>query len=78
MDIGPHNLPERSAMNVEIRPLLCGFIWKFRRIIAQEGIVSLKLLCVTAGGNAWGRGVADARRRWQTPNVASHAWAAPS
>jgi hypothetical protein len=65
-------------MNVEIRPLLCGFIWKFRRIIAQEGILSLKLLCVMAGGSAWRCGVADARRRWETPHGASHTCATPS
>jgi hypothetical protein len=35
-------------MNVEISPLLCGFIWKFRRIIAQAGVLWLKTFCVIA------------------------------
>jgi hypothetical protein len=35
-------------MNVDISPLLCGFIWKFRRIIAQAGILWLKTFYVIA------------------------------
>jgi hypothetical protein len=37
MEILPHNLPETSTLNVEISPLLCGFIWRCGRIIAQGG-----------------------------------------
>jgi hypothetical protein len=51
MDIRPYNLPERSTVNVEISPLLRGFIWTFRRIIAQPGILSLKIFGVMAEGN---------------------------
>jgi hypothetical protein len=39
MDIGPYYLPETSTVHVEISPLRRGFIWKFRCIIAQAGIV---------------------------------------
>jgi hypothetical protein len=38
-DISPYNLLEDLTVNVKISPLLCGFIWKFRRIIAQAGIL---------------------------------------
>jgi hypothetical protein len=41
MDISPYNLPERSTVHVELSPLRRGFIWKFRCIIAQPGIVWL-------------------------------------
>jgi hypothetical protein len=48
MDIGLYNLPERSTVNVEISSLLGGFIWKFRRIIAQAEILWLKTFYVIA------------------------------
>jgi hypothetical protein len=49
MDIGADNFPETSTVGVEISLLLPGFIWKFRRIIAQEGILYLKLFGTMAG-----------------------------
>jgi hypothetical protein len=49
MDISPYNLPERSAVNVKISPLLGGgLIWKFRGIITQAGSLWLKIF----GGRA--------------------------
>ena len=36
LEICPHNLPERSTVNVEISPLLRRFIRKFRRIVAHK------------------------------------------
>jgi hypothetical protein len=48
MDISPYNLPEHPAVNVKINPLQCGFISRFRRIIAQAGMLWPKLLCVRA------------------------------
>jgi hypothetical protein len=48
MDGGPHNLPERSTVTVEMSPLLCGFIGKFHRIIAQTGVLWPKTFCVIA------------------------------
>jgi hypothetical protein len=62
MDIGPYILPERSTMNVEISPLLYGFIWKFRRIIAQAEIVWLKTFCVIAERHTGGSRSLHARR----------------
>jgi hypothetical protein len=48
MDISLYNLPERSAVNVKINPLLGGFIWKFRGIITQAGSLWLKIFGVRA------------------------------
>jgi hypothetical protein len=61
MDIAPYILPERSMVNVEISPLLRGFIWKFRRIIAQAGILCRKLLGVMAERHTGGSGSLHAR-----------------
>jgi hypothetical protein len=52
MDISPYNPPETSTVGVEIIPLLGGFIWRCGGIIAQAGILYLKILCVMAEGNA--------------------------
>jgi hypothetical protein len=51
MDIRPDNLPETSTVNVEINPRRRGFIWKFRRIIPQAGILWLKVFGVMAEGS---------------------------
>jgi hypothetical protein len=48
MAIRPYNPPETSTVNVEISPLRRGFIWKFRRIIAQAGILSRKIFASMA------------------------------
>jgi hypothetical protein len=48
MDISPYSPPETSTVGVEIIPLLGGFIWQCGGIIAQAGILSLKVLCVMA------------------------------
>jgi len=61
MDIGPYNLPETSTVNVEISPLLRGFIWKFRRIIAQAGILWLKTFYVIAERHTGGSGSLHSR-----------------
>jgi hypothetical protein len=81
MDFGPYNPRETSTLDVEISPLLRRFSWQRGGIIAQPGILSLKLLCVMAGGSAWGCGVADARlaRRSQARPTSLHlrpGWAA--
>ena len=62
MDIGPYDLPETSTVNIEISPLLRGFIGKFRSMIAQAGILWLKLLCVMAERPIGGPGSRHARR----------------
>jgi hypothetical protein len=62
MDIRPYYLPETSTVNVEISPLLHGFIWKFRCIIAQAGILWLKLLYVRAERHTGGPRSLHARR----------------
>ena len=81
MDIGPYNLPERSPLGVEISPLRHRFIWKFRRIIAQAGILWLKLLCAMADRHTEGPGSLHARRLravLQSPLAETHrALAAP-
>jgi hypothetical protein len=48
MDISPYSPPETSTVGVEIIPLLGGFIWQCGGIIAQAGILYLKVLCVMA------------------------------
>jgi hypothetical protein len=42
LDNRPDNLPEHSAVNVKISPLVCGFIRRCRRIIPQPGMLWLK------------------------------------
>jgi hypothetical protein len=48
IDISPYSPPETSTVDVEIIPLLGGFIWPCGGIIAQAGMLSLKGLCVMA------------------------------
>jgi hypothetical protein len=60
MDVGRHNPPEASTVNVEISSLLGGFIWPCGGIIPWAGIFYLKVLYVMAGENAQGLVAADA------------------
>jgi hypothetical protein len=48
MDIDQDKLPETSTVHVEISPLISGFMWRFRRIIAQARILWIRVLCILA------------------------------
>jgi hypothetical protein len=81
IDIRPDILPETSTVGVEICPRSRGYMLKFRRIIAQAGILWLKLLCVMAERHTGGPGSLHARRLravLQSPLAETHrALAAP-
>src|SRR5262245_3885934 len=49
VDIRPDILPENSMVGVEICSRSWGYMLKFCRILAQAGILSLKVLCGMAG-----------------------------